>query len=127
MKKGLDISKRHEYGHDIIDLAGEINFEDSRNIEVFIKTNLTMGAGALVLNLERVPFINSSALSLLVKLMQELSLKRVDLYLMNPTETVMGLLEMTGVKKYFKFIKSENSLLDKLKKDELNDILSVND
>jgi anti-anti-sigma factor len=127
MKKGLDISKRHEYGHDIIDLAGEITFEDSRNIEVFIKTNLTRGAGTLVLNLERVPFINSSALSLLVKLLQELALKKVELYLMNPTETVMGLLEMTGVKKYFKFVKSESSLLDKLKKDELNDILSVND
>ena len=127
MKSDLEISKRHEYGYDIVDLVGEITFEDSKKVELFVQTNINRSTGSVVLNMARVPFINSSALSLLVKILHDLSAMNIELFIMNPNETVRGLLEMTGVKKYFQFISNETSLMEKLKKKELNDTLDLND
>jgi len=127
MNEELTISKRTKYGYDIIDIVGEITFEDSKKVENYIQSHVTGETRHVIMNLASVPFINSSALSLLVKIMQELSATGIDLLLMNPNETIRGLLEITGVKRYFKFINNENELIDKLKSKELNDMLDLKD
>ncbi len=127
MYEDLSMSIRKKFGYDIVDLKGEITFDETKNVEDFVKTQVTSETEHVVLNLEGVPFINSSALSFLVKLMQDLLNDGIDMFIMNPNETIRGLFEMTGVKKYFKFLKSEEVLIEKLKEKELNSILELDE
>jgi len=124
MYEELSLSIRRKYGYDIIDMKGEVTFEETKTLEDFVKDEISEDTEHVVLNLDGVPFINSSALSVVVKLMQELKEKGIDLSIMNPNETIRGLFEMTGVKKYFKFIRNEEVLIEKLKQNELDSALN---
>ena len=125
MNEELQISKRSKYGYDIVDIRGELSFKELEGVEEFLQANVAEDTKNVILNLAEVPFINSSALALIVKLMQDFGSRGVELFLMNPNETVRGLFEMTGVKKYFKFIKSEESLVEKRKVEDLDDMLEL--
>lgn len=115
------------YGYDIIDLDGEIDYADSKSLEQYILENASDPSASVVLNFERVPFMNSSALSLLVRIMQTLAERERKLFIMNLNSTVLGLLEMTGVKRYFNMIHSETVLTEKEKKKDLDNELELND
>lgn len=121
----LELKIRKKYGYDIIDIKGEITFDETKNVEDFVNTGIDSKTEYVILNLDRVPFINSSALSILVKLMQDLQNKGIEMFIMNPNETIRGLFEMTGVKKYFKFVKNEDVLIEKVKSSELDSALEL--
>ena len=127
MEEKLMLTHRKKFGYDIIDIVGEISFEDSKRIEEFISTELAADKVQVILNFAKVPFINSSALSLLVKIMQDLSSKGVQLYMMNTNESIRGLLDITGVKKYFKIIKDENTLIEKISSKTLDGVLELDE
>lgn len=122
--KDININKRTKYGYEIFDLAGEITYEETRSIENFIKENISEEYDNIILNMERVPFINSSAISLLVKLFNELKARKIKMHLMNLNETVVGLLKMTGSAKHFHIIKNEDILINAMKNKELDKVLS---
>jgi len=124
MYEKLSLSVRRKYGYDIIDMKGEISFEETKTLEDFVKGEISQDTEHVIMNLDGVPFINSSALSVVVKLMQELKERGIDLSIMNPNETVRGLFEMTGVKKHFKFIRNEEVLIEKIKQKELDSALN---
>jgi len=118
------ITKRVKYGYEIFDISGEISYDEIRLIEDFIKQNTTGDYKKVVINMLKVPFINSSALSLLVKLIRDMQNRDINLYLMNLNETIRGLLDMTGSTKHFNIIKNEEILVNELKNKELDDILN---
>ncbi|HOO73264.1 MAG TPA: STAS domain-containing protein [Spirochaetota bacterium] len=123
----IQINKRTKYGYDIFDLSGDISFDDSRVIEDYVKQNAQGEFPTIILNLDKVPFINSSALALLVKLMNDLNKQNIAMYLMNANETIRGLLDITGTARYFKIIKNEDGLTHNLKQKELNKALDMDD
>ncbi len=127
MHEKLSLSVRKKFGYEIIDIKGEITFPETKDVEDFIKNQFSAETKNVILNLERVPFINSSALSILVKLMQDFQERGIEMYIMNPNDTIRGLFEMTGIKKYFKFIKSEDILTEKLKLRELDSALELDE
>lgn len=127
MHEKLSLSVRKKFGYEIIDVKGEITFPETKDVEDFINSKVSEDTENVILNLERVPFINSSALSVLVKLMQDFQERGIEMYIMNPNDTIRGLFEMTGIKKYFKFIKSEDILTEKLKLRELDSALELDE
>jgi anti-anti-sigma factor len=74
-----------------------------------------------------VPFINSSALSVLAKLMHDLDSRDIHMYIMNVNETIKGLLDITGTGRHFKIIRNEDGLIDGLKQKELDDVLKIDE
>lgn len=122
--KESNINKRTKYGYEIFDLIGDIAYEETKEIEDFIKSNISEEYQNIILNMERVPFINSSALALLVKLVNDLKARGIKMHLMNLNETIMGLLSMTGSTKHFPIIKNEDILVNELKNKELDQVLS---
>ena len=118
------ITKRVKYGYEIFDITGEISFDEIRKIDDFIKQNTTGDYKKVIVNMLKVPFINSSALSLLVKLMRDMQNRNINLYLMNLNETIRGLLDITGSTKHFNIIKNEKILVNELKSKELDDVLN---
>ena len=119
----MKIEQRINYGYIIYDITGDITDENFAEIEDEIKNTLPENFSNVILNIERVPYINSSALGWLVKLMREVTLKGYQLFLMNVNREVMGLLKLTNTLSFFKIVPNEQFLIDKEKRNDLDKIL----
>lgn len=119
----MKIEQRINYGYVIYDITGDITYDNFTEIEETIKDSLPDNFINIVLNIERVPYINSSALGWLVKLMKEITAKGYQFFLMNVNKEIMGLLKLTNTLTYFKIIPNEQVLIEKEKKKELDKIL----
>jgi len=120
----MKIEQRINYGYIIYDITGDITDENFAEIEDEIKNTLPENFSNVILNIERVPYINSSALGWLVKLMREVTLKGYQLFLMmNVNHEVMGLLKLTNTLPFFTIIPNEQFLIDKEKRKDLDKIL----
>jgi len=120
----MKIEQRVNYGYVIYDVTGDITYDNFKEVEDYIKNNMPDNFNNIVLNIERVPYINSSALGLLVKLMKEITIAGYQFFLMNVNQEIMGLLKLTNTVQYFKIIPNEQVLVEKEKKKELDKILS---
>lgn len=128
MFRKLSISSRKKFGFTIVDISGDITFDDSVIIEETIKeasADPGLTKKTIVLNLAEVPFINSSALSTLLKISVTLRAKGIEFYLMNVSDTIKGLMEMTRVKGNFLFLKNESDISERIKKDDMDSILEI--
>jgi len=123
MEKELSLGRRTLYNYEIIDVSGNISFDDTETIEKYISENISGEINHIVLNIENVPFINSSALAMLIKIMQKFLSSKISFHIMNANETIISLMRMTGVISHFEFIKNEESLLESLRKKELDELL----
>ncbi|MEW6527479.1 MAG: STAS domain-containing protein [Spirochaetota bacterium] len=119
----MKVEQRINYGYVIYDVTGDITYDNFTEIEDAIKDTLPDNFINVVLNIERVPYINSSALGWLVKLMKEVNARGYHFFLMNVNQEIMGLLKLTTTLQYFKIIPNEQVLVEKEKKKELDKIL----
>lgn len=119
----MKVEQRINYGYVIYDITGDITYDNFTEIEDAIKDTLPDNFINVMLNIERVPYINSSALGWLVKLMKEVNAKGYHFFLMNVNQEIMGLLKLTNTLQYFKIIPNEQILVEKEKKKELDKIL----
>ncbi|MEJ5363244.1 MAG: STAS domain-containing protein [Spirochaetota bacterium] len=120
----MKVEQRINYGYVIYDITGDITYDNFTEIEDAIKDTLPDNFINVVLNIERVPYINSSALGWLVKLMKEVTARGYHFFLMNVNKEIMGLLKLTNTLQYFKIIPNEQVLVEKEKKKELDKILA---
>ena len=119
----LNLSMRTKYGYDIIDISGDITYDDFTKIDDLLKDHIKEDTKYIIFNMEKVKYINSSALSLLIKLTHELGMRKINMFVMNVNDEILGLMKMTGVQKFFHFIKNEEILTKKLHLEELEKIL----
>lgn len=120
----MQIEQRVNYGYVIYDVTGDITYDNFKEVEDYIKNTSLDNFNNIVLNIERVPYINSSALGWLVKLMKEITIAGYQFFLMNVNQEIMGLLKLTNTLQYFKIIPNEQVLVEKEKKKELDKILN---
>jgi len=120
----MKIEQRVNYGYVIYDVTGDITYDNFKEVEDYVKNTMPDNFNNIVLNIERVPYINSSALGWLVKLMKEITIAGYQFFLMNVNQEIMGLLKLTNTLQYFKIIPNEQVLVEKEKKKELDKILS---
>jgi len=99
----MEMKKREITGNLIFDLEEDISLEKAEEIHLYIMKNLGRETKKVILNIKVVEYINSFALCVLIKIMQELKDKGMDFYLMNASEAVKKLLKITGVMDKFKF------------------------
>lgn len=120
----MKIEQRVNYGYVIYDVTGDITYDNFKEVEDYIKNTSLDNFNNIVLNIERVPYINSSALGWLVELMKEITIAGYQFFLMNVNQEIMGLLKLTNTLQYFKIIPNEQVLVEKEKKKELDKILN---
>ncbi|MGQ9842684.1 MAG: STAS domain-containing protein [Spirochaetota bacterium] len=121
----MKIEQRVNYGYVIYDVTGDITYDNFKELEDYITNTNLDNFNNIVLNIERVPYINSSALGWLVKLMKEITIAGYQFFLMNVNQEIMGLLKLTNTLQYFKIIPNEQVLVEKEKKKELDNILNT--
>jgi anti-anti-sigma factor len=112
----IKLSKRTIRGYDIIDIAGDISSDGSKEIVKFVKKSITGKDKDLYINLEGVKHMNSSALSVIVQMVRDLATKKIITYFMNVNDKIMTLVKVAGLHNFFKFVNDEAALIDRIDK-----------
>ena len=107
------INERNQDGIDIVVLSGRFVMENAQEIKERIKGVINQGQGKLLLDLEKVTFIDSSAFSVLVATYKELQLKAGHLILIT-SPVVQSLLELTRLHTIFEIMPNQATALETL-------------
>lgn len=106
----MRITKRENCNCLIFDIEGNITFDTSQNVEQYIYKHLSSKYNKIVINLKNVSHLNSAALCSFYRFFRTLKEQEISLYIMNTNEQVHNMFTITGVEKYFTFIKNFESL-----------------
>lgn len=95
---------------DIIILSGRFVMEYAQESKSLIIDNINKGRGKLLINMEKITFMDSSGLAVLIQVYKELQLKSGRLILVtNPV--VQSLLELTRMHTIFEILPNQNNAL----------------
>ena len=95
----MHVSERQENGATVLNLEGRFDFGARKEFKETVDRIQARGCPHIVIDLARVPFVDSSALGLLVIAHQNLKLKKATLSLVNPQTYVRQVLELANVPK----------------------------
>jgi anti-anti-sigma factor len=101
----MKINRREIEGHLIFDLLEDITYENAKELGSFVTGNLKPGFRNVVLNIKDVLYVNSFALSVLIKTMQDIENEGYQFFLMNVNQRVKTLLKVTGVLSKFRIFR----------------------
>ncbi len=97
----LDISVRHEPEEAVVALSGEIDIGTVSRLVAAVETALAGGPSRLVLDMGQVTFCDSQGLGTLVVLNRTATRARSSLVLINVSDFLARLLEVTGLRQAF--------------------------
>ena len=103
----MKISVRTMENCQIFDIEGDISFDETQDLENFVFSNISARYSKVIMNFKGVPYLNSSSLGSLVRILQGLKTKNIILYLMNINKDITDLFSITGMNRYFTFITDE--------------------
>ncbi|HPI88303.1 MAG TPA: STAS domain-containing protein [Spirochaetota bacterium] len=104
----MKISKRSINDYLVFDLNENISYETSEELYGFIFNSLETETKKVVLNIERVTYVNSFALGTMIKILQDLEKKDISFFLMKVPAEVKTLLKVTGILNKFRFFEDEH-------------------
>jgi anti-sigma B factor antagonist len=93
----LEFDVRVIAGVTVLDLEGRLTFTSGAELGRLVQARLAGGATQLVLNLERVSYVDSAGLGAMVEAFTKARDRAVGLTLSNPTDRTRHLLEITGL------------------------------
>ena len=95
----MQVTEQQQNGASVLSLDGRFDFGTRKTFKETIDRLQGGGCRHVVLNLEKVSFVDSSALGLLVIAHQNLKLKHARLSLVNPQVYVKQVLDLANVPK----------------------------
>ena len=119
MQKNL----RTRYIYAIFDIEGILSYSDVALLENEALEKIPAGCTIVVINLAKVPHIDSSALGTLIKISKKLNEKGLGFFLMNVNDQIKNVLRITGTYSAFKIIRDEDSLMKMQSRRELDEFL----
>jgi anti-sigma B factor antagonist len=97
----ISIESQERDGWDVLAVTGEVDIRTAPQLRERISQLLTAGARRLVLDLEGVDFVDSTALSVMVGAHKQLAKQGGGLVLVCTREPVLRVLAVTGLSKVF--------------------------
>jgi anti-anti-sigma factor len=125
MPAKIEITLRNKYGYLILDITGTIEPDSLKKIERYIHAETGSSPADIILNLENVKYISSSAVNELAVKTRELALNHKNISLLNIHSDIREMLSRQGLKNFFKILSDEDSLMEKKRESELDDILDL--
>ena len=89
-------------GTAVVGLEGEIDVYTSIQLKQEITQIISQGVTLLVLNMERVEYLDSTGLGLLIGALKRLRENDGNLIIVSPSERIVRVFEITGLHKIFK-------------------------
>ena len=96
----------------ILDFYGHFTFTAGKEMRQRVTTLVAGGTRSLILNLERVSYIDSAGLGAIVESFTYLRGKNGTLRFVNPTERTQHVLEITGITTFIETFASEALAID---------------
>jgi anti-sigma B factor antagonist len=97
----LSIETREQSGWSILDVAGELDLYTASNLKERLRALSEGGKHRVVVNLDRVNFIDSTALGVLIGARKRAREHDGEVVLTAPTEPVRKVLSITGLERVF--------------------------
>jgi anti-sigma B factor antagonist len=107
----LKFNERTIAGATVLDLEGRLTFTSGAEMRRLVEALVVGGVTQLVLNLERVSYVDSAGLGAMIEAFTAARHKAVRLTLLNPTERTRHLLEITGLARIVETFDSEAAAL----------------
>jgi anti-sigma B factor antagonist len=107
----MNLEHRTEGGVDIVKLPERLMMADSATARTSLKEIINSGSGKLILDLASTTFMDSSGLAVLVSSLQAARKKNGDVYLVNMSNTVRALFELTRLHTVFQIFDNEAAAL----------------
>ena len=108
----FDCQKKEKYC--LYKVDGDIDLYSAHELKEDFERNVLQGIYEYVINLSRVPYMDSSGLGALVYLVTHVKKYSGIVYLTDLTPSVNKLLELSRLNNFFKITKSENDALSDL-------------
>lgn len=93
--------KSHPQGLALIEVAGRIDDENTRELNALVNEALSSGRSYLILSMSEVKYMNSAGLRVLVQLWKQVRQIGGTLAIANPSPQVQKLLELVGLDSVF--------------------------
>ncbi len=112
---GLDVSLENVGGFSLIHLAGEVDVYSAPKLRETIKGLVEDGNCNIVVDLERVAFLDSTGLGVLVGGLKRVKHLRGELGIICNQEKILRIFRITGLTKVFPIYRSREDLLANVK------------
>lgn len=106
----MEIKERPVNDYLIFDVLNDITNDNSIELKDYILSHVNKKFNNVVLNLKMVAYLNSFALSVLLRISKDLKSMKYSFYLMNVPSSVIALLKVTQLLSFFNIIESEENL-----------------
>ena len=103
----MELNERTIDGVTILDLKGRLTFTSGTDMGRRVQALLVGGTTQILLNLEKVSYVDSAGLGAIVEAFTVAQHKAVRLKLLNPTQRTRLLLEITGLARIVESFDSE--------------------
>ena len=111
----MEISQREKDGITILDIQGEIDLYNAPEIKDIIQKLIEAQKYNVIINLEKVSYIDSSGIAALISSLSNLKKYQGGLKIINVYASVKKVFELTKLTSFFEIYESEGEALAKFK------------
>lgn len=108
---GCSLFVTHAEAAPILNLVGEVDLGSAQKIYSLIWQTSERGEKSLVINLEKLDFMDSSGLQILLRLREKLKARKQQIFLVSPKPQIRKLLKLTGFDKLFPLYEANDQAL----------------
>lgn len=107
----MEIIEREKDSIQIIEIIGEVDLYNTKELKDLIEDKIKQGKYNIILNLNKVPFMDSSGIGTLVTGMYRLKKYQGNLKITNIVGSVAKVFKMTGMDSHLEIFESEDDAL----------------
>jgi anti-anti-sigma factor len=112
----MEIEVREENGISIISFEGEVDISVVDSIRTKFRNLIDEKKKGILVDMSKVPYIDSSGLGMFVETMQEMAKYGGEIKLMKMTSDVRKVFELTRLNNFFKIFDEEREAVESFKK-----------
>jgi anti-sigma B factor antagonist len=111
-KSDVSFEIRTENGVDVIDISGQLDAFTTPDVKAELKKLTDARHYKLVLNLQKVDYVNSTAIGAIVAVTQQVRRRKGDLKLFGMKEDIRKVFDLVGASKILEIFKTEQEALN---------------
>ncbi len=111
----MEIIQRENNSIPVIDIIGEVDLYNAKDIKDVLDAMIKSGQYQIILNLAKVPFMDSSGIGTLVTAMYKLKKYHGGMKVINTVGSVAKVFKMTGMDSHLEICESEEEAVNSFK------------